>query len=321
MALTNFDFPGVTLKQVFSDTVTGTVGTLGVACVGQQYKTHNADYDAEAAKITAEYDAENGLTAPLPGLVNAEKLDTDPATQRLVVKNGVFSYLTTDSTKLKPTIVGNVIRFDSPVTDGGGFTAASQFGTRGANVGDPVIITAGEKKVVTDIIGINSETGKGFTEIRVADLGTITASDTGLTVTFCLVADAVYAAGDTTFEITPEGQLIVDGELTTQLAELPGISGELVSGDLYIEYREKATDFVGKLGVLADPDEVNAVLGAPTKDNPLALAVYFALSASKGINVYFTGVKSDDVIGYSEAFDFLENYPEVYSLVPATENA
>lgn len=321
MALTNFDFPGVTLKQVFTETVTGTVGTLGVACVGQQYKTHNADYEAEAAKITAPYDAETGLSTPLPGLVDASKLDTDTNYQRLVVKNGVFSYFTATSANLAPTVVGNAIRFPQAVTDGGGFVAAANFGARGAQVGDPVILSAGDKVVSTEIIGINSVTGKGFAEIRVADMGTFNEDTENLSVTFCLVADAEYAAGGTTFNITTAGQLVVNGELTTALADLSGMTGELVSGDLYIEYREKANDFVGKLGVLADPDEVKAVLGVPSKDNPLALAVFFALSASKGTMVYFTGVKSDDAIGYAEAFDFLENYPEVYSLVPASENA
>lgn len=321
MALTNFDFPGVTLKQVFAETVTGTVGTLGVACVGQQYKTHNADYEAEAAKITATYDAETGLSTPLPGLVDASKLDTDTKYQRLVVKNGVFSYFTATSATLAPTVVGNAIRFPQAVTDGGGFVAAANFGARGVQVGDPVILSAGDKVVKTEIIGINSVTGKGFAEIRVANMGTFNDQTTNLSVTFCLVTDAEYAAGSTTFNITTAGQLVVNGELTTELADLSGLTGELVSGDLYIEYREKATDFVGKLGVLADPDEVAAVLGAPSKDNPLALAVFFALSASKGVSVYFTGVKSDDTIGYAEAFDFLENYAEVYSLVPATEDA
>jgi hypothetical protein len=321
MALTNFDFPGVTLTQVFSETVTGTVGTLGVACVGQQYKTHNADYDTEAAKITAVYDAANGLTTPLPGLVNAANIDTDTAHQRLVVKNGVFSYFTATAEDLAPTINGSTVTFNAAVTDGGGFTAAPQFGVRGAQIGDVVILKAGEKTVTTEIIGINTVTNKGYAEIRVADAGTIKSTDSGLTVTFCLRANATYAQGSATFSIGPTGTLTINGGLVTTLTELSDMSGTLVSGDLYIEYREKANDFVGKFGVLADPDEVKAVLGAPSKDNPLALAVFFALSASKGTMVYFTGVKADDVVGYAEAFDFLENYPEVYSLVPASENA
>lgn len=282
MALTNFDFPGVTLTQVFAETVTGTVGTLGVACVGQQYKTHNADYEAEAAKITAPYDAENGLATPLPRLVDASKLDTDTKYQRLVVKNGVFSYFTATSTSLAPTIIGNAIQFPRAVTDGGGFVAATFFGARGVQVGDPVILSAGDKVVITEIIGIHSVPGRGFAEIRVANMDTFNENTKDLSVTFCLVTDAEYAAGSTTFNITTAGQLNVNGGLTTKLADLSGLEGELVSGDLYIEYREKANDFVGKLGVLADPDEVKAVLGAPSKDNPLALAMFFALSASKG---------------------------------------
>jgi hypothetical protein len=320
MALQNFDFPGVTLRQEFAEASTGTTSTLAVACVGPQYNLHRADVATEAAKIPQEstqYDPDSGLTvASLPGRVTDATLDTTPSTQRLVVKNGVFTY--TDS--LTPTLQANgTIKFPQPVADGGGFTAAAAFGTRGVKVGDPVILDWGTTKVNTEIIGLVSETGKGYNTIVVKELDQ-PDSATLSKVNFGVYQDATFQAGSDTFSIAANGAMTIQGGLTAPINELSGMEGTLQAGDFYVEYRELTQKYVGKLGSVSSAADVEAVLGGVTAENPLALATYFAAMASKGVTVYFSATRDDSSQSYLDAMDFLEKYTAVYSVVPTTED-
>lgn len=332
MAIQNFDFPSVTLKQVFETAATSTVGALGVACVGPQYKLHRADVAGEAALISqsslAYTEADGLVVAALPGRDVLNTLDADPATQHLVVKGGVFRYFTATASALVPDIQeapnGNAIRFSAAVRDGNGYTASVNFGTRGVKINDFVTLTdtaalTPKASVDTRVVKINSVTDLGYAEIVVEDIGTFTATDT-VTVAFCLVANARYEAGDDTFAVA-DGALTIEGGLTTALSERGGITGTLQSGALYIEYRERMSTFVGKLGTVSSVLDVEALLGGALPDNPLALAVYSAAAAAKGTVVYFTGVRTDDAAGYTEALDYLEKFSNVYSIVLATENA
>lgn len=320
MALQNFDFPGVTLRQEFAEASTGTTSTLAVACVGPQFNLHRADVATEAALIpqtSTQYDPASGLTvASLPGRATDATLDSTPSTQRLVVKNGAFTY--TDS--LTPTLQSNgAIQFPEPVADGGGFTAAAVFGTRGAKIGDPVVLDWGSSKVHTEIIGMNMVAGKGYTEIIVKELGQ-TESGTLSKVNFGVYQDAVYPAGTDTFTISSSGSMVIQGNLTTPINELSGITGTLQSGTFYVEYRERTLKYVGKLGSVSSAADVESVLGGVTSENPLALAVYFAVMASNGVTVYFTATRDETSQSYLDGMDFLEKYSAVYSVVPTTED-
>ena len=267
--------------------------------------------------LSHSLDPDSGLTvASLPGRATDATLDNTPSTQRLVVKNGAFTY--TDS--LTPTLQSNgAIRFPEPVADGGGFTAAAVFGTRGVKIGDPVVLNWGSSKVQTEVIGLNMVAGKGYAEIVVKELGK-PQSGTLSKVNFGVYQDAVYPAGADTFTIASSGSMVIQGNLTTQINELSGITGTLQSGTFYVEYRERTLKYVGKLGSVSSAADVESVLGGVTSENPLALAVYFAVMASNGVTVYFTATRDDTSQSYLDGMDFLEKYSAVYSVVPATED-
>lgn len=327
MPINGFELPGVTFRQTYAETAAGTIKTLSVVCVGPQFNLHRADTPAEAAYIltSSDYDPSSGLVvASLPGRASGSVVDSDESAQHLVVKNGVFKYLTeTDDTQY--AVSGSAITFDYPVKDGGGFVAADGFGTRGARVGDPIIISDGVDTVITSILRIDHVDGVGLCKITVpsAALGGAGAEVGGpvTSIGFCVLMDASFDAGAATFSIDESaGSLTIEGGLQAGIAELSGVVGDLQGGDFYIEYRERVSSYVNKLGTVESLTDIVSALGTPCRDNPLALACYFALQAGMGSTVFFTAVPADTAEAYTLALDFLERYTMLYSVVPCTED-
>jgi hypothetical protein len=91
---------------------------------------------------------------------------------------------------------------------------------------------------------------------------------------------------------------------------------DILSGDLYADYRELLVDSTTEVGILSMLSDVEDTLGPIDPDNPLALMVYAALNESDGTPVYYIGVASDDVAGYTDACEKLTEVSEVYGLVP-----
>ena len=330
MPITGFDFPGVTFRQEYATTPTGGTQPLSVVCVGPQFNLHDAD-SANAAKIsqtTTLYNSTTGLTVQaLPGRSSTGILDTDAKAQHLVVKNGVYSYNTFTGA---PALVGaSGLKFSFTVKDGNGDMAdVTRFGVRGVRVGDPIVIT-GNTTVIAQVLNvIPSVSGGSYDTIviasgYIAQLGTITS------VQFCEYADVKYDGGSSVFSISDSGVLTINGGITTVLSDMSSSTeGTLVSGvsgtpscDLYIEYREFVKNYVGKLGSVESREDIEAELGPIVVDNPLAITCFGALRGGSGMTVYFTGVRTNDLAGYQEALDFLDDTNTVYSVVPCTLDA
>ncbi len=97
---------------------------------------------------------------------------------------------------------------------------------------------------------------------------------------------------------------------------------DILSGDLYMEYRELLVDLVNEVSVISELSSVEDTLGPVDPSNPLALMVYAALSESAGTSVYYIAVATDDTDGYSAACEKLTEVEETYGLVPYnTSNA
>ena len=388
MAISNFEFPKVTLEQHYAAGTATAAPTLGVACVGPRYILHRADKENEAAKITAAYNPSTGLTADLPGHVNGATPDiVNAKTQRLVIKNGVFSYATADKTakyitinnvkyiyagetdsstyawaagsdtvytqSASPTasgtayadeacegettytiatvgtdtnfaVSGSVITFtDLIVKSGNGYTATDAiFGVRGLLVGDPIIINDGTHNIIATVLAIGTSVANGpYNKITLGS-GYAGALTGATSLVFCEKQDVTYTQSSTTFSIaeaTPGNYtLTILGGLTTKLNDLYDREGELQSGDMYIEYRERVNAGVGSLGSLASLGDIEAVLGGACADNPLALACYFAMAGGSNTMVYYTVVAEDTADAYIKALDYLAQFNEVYSIVPST---
>ena len=323
MPITNFEFPGVTLRQTFAETPVGTERTLAVAVVGSIYKTHSASSESPIDDV---YDPANGTTVSLPGFEKGSTvIDRDQKTQRLVVKNGAFSYhnVTAGSSV---SIKKNA---DSSIEFTGVSFTDTPFHQRGVIAGDPIVLksTVDENAVytLTEVIAVS---GDHKVYIASSVLNGITSDITA--VYFCEYADASFDAGDTTFSInTTEGSVEIkptldnspaDSDLKTTLADLNGTLGTFLGGKFYIEYREKVKAYNGKLGSVGTVSDIVNIFGYPNKDNPVALACYAAVLAGGNAVTYFTGVESESALAYSVALDFLDSYDNIYSIVPASTN-
>ena len=325
MAIPGFELPRVTLEQSYAPVPTSTVRTLSVVCVGPRYNLHRADVASEAAEIStsADYTASAGLVvASLPGHVAGGVPDnTDKSTQHLVVKDGVFSYATAQASAYD--VDGSTITFSALVVkNGNGYSCSAAFGTRGVRVGDPLMIITSDGNIPAQVLNItSSEAGGKYDQIVVAP-GFSTALSLATGVTFCEKTDAVFEQSADTFAFTgtsPDFGLTINGGLAIELDDLGSIEGTLQLGTFYIEYRERIGKGKNELGTLSSLSEIEDELGGVDKDNPLALACYFAM-AGGGSNAvtYYTVVTEDTAAAYVAACDFLAKFNVLYSIVPCT---
>ena len=89
-------------------------------------------------------------------------------------------------------------------------------------------------------------------------------------------------------------------------------------GDMYVEYRALLSGYADGIYSISDIGDVVTTLGTVHPDNPLAQGVFNALSNSGDQPVYFMGVPTDDLAGYSEVFDRASLVDVVYGFVPLT---
>ena len=334
MPINGFDFPKVTLKQSYASTPAATSAQLSVCCIGPQYKLHKANKESEAAMIDqskTQYNKSTGLVADLPMRDRLNKLDTEKRFQHLVVKNGVFSYYIVNGSDAFTVAAGHITFKTINVADGDSYLAAEAFGTRGVRVGDPLYIGGTDqaespKTVFTEVLKIDKDQDGRYNTI-IVPAGDISGLKTVSSVTFCEYAEATYDAGEDTFSIGEDdvvhqtvAKVTVKGGLTTKLYDLNDKVAALEKGDLFVEYRESCSDYVGKLGSIVQLSDIEDILGTPCEDNPLALACYFAFRTAANHVVYFSAVRSNDIAGYAEAMDYTNSFHELYSIVPATED-
>jgi len=94
----------------------------------------------------------------------------------------------------------------------------------------------------------------------------------------------------------------------------------ITAAKVFVEYRILLHDHVVAIDSARDLATVKAKLGTIDPDNPLAQAVNDAVLNSANQIVYFLGVQTDDLAGYTEAIKISEKSDKVYSFVPLTYN-
>lgn len=90
----------------------------------------------------------------------------------------------------------------------------------------------------------------------------------------------------------------------------------VLEATLYASYRERIYETSQAIGSVTSITDVETLLGPSVPENPLSLGVYQACVGSAGTTVYYIGVESDDVGGYSLALDKLTETLEPYSVIP-----
>ena len=102
--------------------------------------------------------------------------------------------------------------------------------------------------------------------------------------------------------------------------------GEVLYADLFLEYRELKLSFADSFHSVTGASEVEALLGAISPDNPLALGVYMAAINSatddgdEAPPIYFMAVKTNDKAGYSDVLNTASNTDRAYVFAPTTND-
>lgn len=343
MAIKNFNFPGVTLTQEFVASNVGNQTVLSVACIGRPYYLHRADVASEAATVEIDYKAGTASTQALPNMTTEVLLDGTATVaavdgssvaieyQKLFVEDGVFAHVTvtggTYASGLKSTDKSVTLNVGKNVKSGAGQTAAAEFGTREAEVGDTVALSGTSVSgtaVITAIIKSSDNSGYD-TVIATPKAGTITGSSAKVTEIKFLVTQDAELFSDVTGNTSAVAVSLSGGSFTVPETVYGEVGGKFnvlqdCKTDFSVEYRQIANKWKGKLGSVYNADAVDEILGGACMANPLALAVKLACRAAPNTLVYFTtpNAADDTVDSFQEALDFLGKYEEIYSIVPLT---
>ena len=335
MAITNFDFPGVTLRQEFNTTLPGATSTLGVLCVGPQFLTHSVELgDAATAEITggtinSAIDnctvTAGAMTVTLNGGTAYETTVQNAGT--VLIDSGWFNYAEITGGTAGTAKSINVDQELVPVTTN---YSAATYGL-GVQPGDLVAFEISDDVYTAYIQSISG--GTSTTKITLSTVGAtkdgqadaLTALTSGTEVSNLKLQRQASATGTATIASTG-AVTFVPSSVTVSKADLLGGgatgSATLYGGTIALEYDEKVTggsqSFVNQRGALSDPDDVVTVLGTIKDSNPLAVAVYCALIDSNNTPVFFTATSAETVNGYTRAVNAMDRYSDIYSIVLAT---
>jgi hypothetical protein len=88
--------------------------------------------------------------------------------------------------------------------------------------------------------------------------------------------------------------------------------------DILVSYKAVRNDLNSDIEAITGVDDIDAILGPGTPDNPLSLAARYALQVSDNL-LFVIGVGADTTTAHQTALEVLES-KEVYYLVPLTQN-
>lgn len=95
---------------------------------------------------------------------------------------------------------------------------------------------------------------------------------------------------------------------------------DVKKADIFIEHRDLVNDNAASIGSFVSADSVAATLGTVHPDNPLAQGVYDALLNAAGVVVYYVGLNTNDLAGYTQALELARQKDVYYGLVPLTQD-
>ena len=303
MAITNFQFPGVELRQEFVQTPVTGVSQLGVVIVGPKHKSNTyKGWEFDGSASTIDFSAVAHCTL--------DDASSDELT--VTILDGLFKDFeaTSSSTGLTITPASSPIADDkhsATVVFSEAVTGSTVFGTLKPAIGDTVDIKGSGSTAVPGII--TKITGA---TVNVETTGSTVAGTTVTAMSFYKIADGVVT-----------GLTAVDGEISMPASITAMIGGQTTSSTLQAGIYNVRASYDGttskfELNSVGSNSEILDACGEVVKDNDMANALAIALAASRTNIVYYLAVKEDSEAGYMEAMDFLDKFDYVYSVVPLT---
>lgn len=307
MAINDFQFPGVELKQEFVEATATGVSQLGVAVVGYQKKRNTTSliYNGTRADVKL---------SSIP-YCSATAANTD-----LVVKvDGLFD--TFDATTTSPlaitTASSAVVGTEAEVVFSAAISGATTaFGSAIPEVGDAVDITAGTVTVSGVITAITGST------MNATLIGSELDGETLSGVSFYKELTNVQLAGTSITTVDAVDYLVIPANVKAIADGNQAVGSSLVAAvtpySFYVEYAPKKLATAG----ISSLSDIRGTFGDLNSD--LAISLAFALLAAGGNIVHYIDVvpgssrTMPDVDDYTTALDYLDRDATIYSLVPAT---
>lgn len=119
-----------------------------------------------------------------------------------------------------------------------------------------------------------------------------------------------------------ESYITIKSEITTYdnniIAQAEPARLPITAAKIFVEHRDLLQDNVVAIDSVRNLADVSAKLGTIHPDNPLAQGVYDAVLNAQNQIVYFLGVQTNDLAGYTQAIKISEKSDKVYSFVPMT---
>lgn len=122
------------------------------------------------------------------------------------------------------------------------------------------------------------------------------------------------------WEVDGNTIIVNPGIQTTESTIVSGtdpIKLDVTTAGVHVEHRDLVQTNTVAIGSVTSTSEVAAKLGKVDVDNPLAMAVYDAVLNSAGVPVYYIGVATNNLAGYTAALGLAEQ-GRYYGLVPLT---
>lgn len=347
MAIRDFEFPGVTLTQVFEQVPSQGRATLGVACIGPQYVYRTMK--------EATFVVNDGATEPVEdkrvsGYVVESGWHELQATSLVVADGAQYDYKTYSGAFATS---GGVATFTSDSVATAKITFEDAASVSGGTMGtgpikdEMVLISGGSDttfyKAFGTITGVEYPTSGATSGGAILYLGGMQydANNAGATPTDAadlllvhitsgaIAYDSDDITGATT--LTASSVEIDPAELTiansTFLGDGATGSATLLGGSVVVgvkddsKYRVIGGDnsFISATGAFSDTDTVLEQLGPISADNPLSVATYCAVIEARGNAVYVQAAEAETAAAYKKAFSLLDKHDDIYSIVLATD--
>jgi len=340
MSITGFDFPKVTLRQVFEAEAPAAVSEMGVVCLGPLW-TYNDNADTALRDIDVSYSGtEPIISAGLPDIT------VTPYDSRFDVelKSGIWPYhkitLTGTNSEWSENNPDLIVLDDTQ--------DLLSFGGRVLQPNDFVVVETADALQLRPVNNIITKDFNGHKSVRknTISLGNKNGDNVydalekkPVSITYCFVANwsgAVQATdvtggrvyfGASSFEAAMN-ELMPGSTVDSTAADYDvlGLWGfdNLLEWGMNARYRAASTEQL-VFGTVGSVSDILTTLGPINVNNPLALGCYCALSAGGGA-VYFAGIPSSNQAepnptDYVYALDYCDRYDGIYSVVPCTEDS
>lgn len=286
---------------VYADNATVKTGTSRFAIPSSNFSRLNITGGGSSVNVTLNsktvtYTTGNFFVNDVFTFVGAGPSGTDLVATITSVNAGTFTI--SASAKTTASVVANRTGF---------YNINQNTQTPIVSIGDTIVFTQGTGTQTTKVLSI-VQSNNIITTIYTTDLlsSSFTAGTSATVDFYKLYDNLLIPATYGTYTNYTSTNVTIDGSVA--LAVNPQVSyGALATADIHLTYVARRMDLANQIIDIPDEKTLLATLGPVSDLNPLALGVQLALSNTTSSIKCIAVSNTDDLIGYTAAFQLAEN--------------